>query len=304
MRAGRWKATVGVLLVVAILVGGAFWARPVNFFRAFGDVRLLVGGGQSRYTTIEGYRVHYYLLGPATGPAVVLVHGLGGQAQDWTRLSPYFVNAGYRVYLPDLPGYGESERPANFSYSVPEEAKIVVGFMDGMGLKQVDLGGWSMGGWIVQLVANDHPERVRRLMLFDSAGIYAKPVWDTRLFTPTTADQLEELDVLLMPHPPKLPGFVAEYILRTSHSHAWVIRRALDSMLQGHDTTDALLPKLKMPVLIVWGQEDKITPLEQGQKMHRLIPQSQFEVFPGCGHLAPNDCANEIGPKVMDFLRQ
>ena len=74
--------------------------------------------------------------------------------------------------------------PRNFSYSVPDEAAVVVGFLDAMGLKQVDLGGWSMGGWIVQLVAAEHPERVRRLMLFDSAGVYAKPAWDTRLFTP------------------------------------------------------------------------------------------------------------------------
>lgn len=302
-RRGRLKAALGVLPAVAVLIGVAFWARPVSFFTAFSEVRMLVDGAKSHYTNVDGYRVHYYELGSATGPAVVLVHGLGGRAQDWQKLAPYLVNAGYRVFLPDLPGYGESERPANFSYSVPDEAKIVVGFMDAMSLKQADLGGWSMGGWIVQLVANDYPERVRHLMLFDSAGIYEKPAWDTRLFTPATAEELAQLDVLLMPHPPKIPGFVANDILRTSHSHAWIIRRALNSMWQGHDTTDDILPKLKMPILIVWGAEDQITPLSQGERMHRLVPQSEFEVFPGCGHLAPNDCSGQIGPRIVAFVK-
>ena len=155
---------------------------------------------------MDGYRVHYYALGPDGGRVAVLVHGLGGRAEDWQKLAPQLAKAGFRVYLPDLPGYGESEKPANFSYSVSDEAKIVVGFLDALGLQQVDLGGWSMGGWIVQLAAADHPERVRKLMLFDSAGLYVKPDWDTSLFTPDSAAEIDKLDTLLMPNPPPRTG--------------------------------------------------------------------------------------------------
>jgi pimeloyl-ACP methyl ester carboxylesterase len=234
----------------------------------------------------------------------VLVHGLGGRAEDWRNLAPYFAKAGFRVYLPDLPGYGRSEKPANFSYSVSDEAGAVVGFLDALGLKQVDLGGWSMGGWIVQRVAIEHPERVQRLMLFDSAGLYEKPEWDTRLFTPATAADLDQLDALLMPNPPKVPPFIAEDVLRRSKQHAWIIHRALNTMLTGKEATDNLLPQLKMPVLIVWGAEDRITPLHLGEKMHRLVPQSALDVIPGCGHLAPVQCAVQIGPKVVGFVQQ
>jgi pimeloyl-ACP methyl ester carboxylesterase len=75
-------------------------------------------------------------------------------------------------------------------------------------------------------------------------------------------------------------------------------------MLTGDDVTDQLLPQLKMPVLIVWGAEDRIMPLTVGQRIHALIPQSQMEVIGGCGHLAPNQCAGEIGPGVVGFLQQ
>jgi pimeloyl-ACP methyl ester carboxylesterase len=205
--------------------------------------------------------------------------------------------------MPDLPGHGRSAQPADFSYSIPDQAATVVGFMDAMGLKQVDLGGWSMGGWIVQRIAAEHPDRVARLMLFDSAGIHQAPAWDTRLFTPASAVELDQLDALLMPHPPRVPGFIMADILRVSRQRAWVIHRALASMLLGRDATDGLLPQLRMPVLIVWGGKDQITPLSQGEKIHSLVPQSQLEVIPSCGHLAPVQCADLIGPKVDAFLK-
>ena len=296
--------TVCILVLMALSGSAIFWARPVGVFRAISEIRLRLSGVDSRWTTVEGYRVHYYVAGPDSGPVVVLVHGLGGRANDWTNLVPYLSNAGYRVYFPDLPGYGLSEQPAGFSYSVSDQASVVIGFFDALGLKQVDLGGWSMGGWIVQRVAAEHPDRVRRLLLFDSVGLHTRPAWNTALFTPSTGAELAELDALLMPNPPNVPGFIATDILRISKENAWVIHRALDSMLTGRETTDLLLPQLKMPVLIVWGAADNITPLSEGEAMHKLIAQSELKVFSGCGHLAPSDCAAQIGPKVVDFLKQ
>jgi pimeloyl-ACP methyl ester carboxylesterase len=299
------KLALAAVIVIAIMVGvvTGFWARPLSYFNGLTYVQMNLGGAKSRYLTVGGHRIHYYMMGAEVGAPVVLVHGLGGRSEDWRNLAPYLVRAGFRVYMLDLPGFGRSERPADFSYSIPAQAAIVVGFMDALGLKQVDLGGWSMGGWIVQRVAVDHPDRIKRLMLFDSAGIYETPAWNTQLFTPTSALELDQLDALLMPHPPQVPGFISADILRVSRNHAWVIRRALASMLSGRDAMDKLLPQLKMPVLIVWGELDHITPLRQGDTMHRLIPQSQMEVVQGCGHMAPVQCPDKFWPTVTQFLK-
>jgi pimeloyl-ACP methyl ester carboxylesterase len=287
-----------------MVAGIGFWLRPVSYFNQFAYLRESLAGIENHSVAVDGHTMHYEATGPDAGPVVVLVHGLGGRAGDWHELAPYLAKAGFRVYMPDLFGYGRSEKPADFSYSVRDEAGAVVGFMDALGLKQVDLGGWSMGGWIVQIVADTHPERVRRLMIFDSAGLYKKPGWDTNLFIPRTPAQLDQLEALLMPQPPRIPGFVAQDILRNSVERAWIIQRALDTMMTGQDATDSLLPRLKMPVLLLWGEKDQITPLDQGQKMHLLVPQSELDVFNGCGHLAPQQCAGEMGPRVVEFLKQ
>ena len=296
-----WAAVIAIGLILAVVIG--FWARPLSYFNALTSVQLSLAGAHSRSVMVGGHRLHYYEMGRSDAPPVVLVHGLGGRCEDWRNLAPYLVRAGFRVYMPDLPGFGRSDKPADFSYSIPDQAATVVGFMDAMGLKQVDLGGWSMGGWIAQKVAADHPDRIHRLMLFDSAGLYIKPAWSLNLFTPVSATELDQLDALLMPHPPTVPSFIASDILRVSRGDAWVIRRAIASMATGNDTTDKLLPDLKMPVLIVWGALDKAIPLSQGETMRQLIPQSQLEVIPACGHLAPVQCADLIGPTVAQFLK-
>lgn len=292
-------------IVVLLLIVGAFgfWRRPVSYFNESMYLRDSLSGVQNHEATVDGYRIHYETEGPANGPVVVLVHGLGGRAEDWRDLAPFLAKAGLRVYLPDLVGYGRSQKPRDFSYSVRDEAKIVVDFLDAVHLKQVDLGGWSMGGAIVQHVAFNHPDRIRRLMLFDSAGLYVLPAWDIKLFTPSTAAELDQLDALLMPNPPNLPAFLARDILRVSDHRAWIIHRALDAMLTGKDATDAMLPQFKMRVLLVWGADDRIIPLSQGDAMHKLLPQSELDVFPGCGHLAPGGCAAQMAPAVVAFLQ-
>jgi pimeloyl-ACP methyl ester carboxylesterase len=293
--------SAGAILVLAAI---AFYFRPLDFYDDFTYLEQVLHGVQSRFIYVDGFRIHYEVAGSANGEPVVLIHGLGGRAENWRALGPRLAKAGYRVYMPDLVGYGRSDKPQTFSYSIRDEAEIVTHFLNTMGVQQADLGGWSMGGWIAQVVAATHPGRIRRLILFDSAGLYALPDWDTRLFTPINLDQLNKLNALLMPHPPSIPGFIAADILRETKESNWVVSRAMALMLSGHDVTDAMLPQLRMPVLIEWGAQDQIIPVNQAVKMHRLVPQSDLHTYGGCGHLAPLQCADALGADVVSFLKQ
>ncbi len=77
----------------------------------------------------------------------------------------------------------------------------------------------------------------------------------------------------------------------------------MNSMLAGSDLLDGKLGALKMPVLIVWGKNDQLTPVSLAYVFHAQIPQSVLEIYDGCGHLAPRECAGRIGPNTLDFLR-
>ncbi len=297
-RGRRWLLGVaGVALAVLLAV----WLRPLEVVDAVTRSRLWTEGFHSRYAEAAGLRVHYYAGG--SGPAVVLVHGLGSRAEDWANIMPYLAHGGHTVYAVDLPGYGRSDRPADASYSIAYEARALAGFMDTLHLRNADVAGWSMGGWVAGLTALDHPELVRRLVLCDSAGLYFQLGFDPALFAPNTPEKLGGLVHLLAPMPfEHVPSFIARDIFRREAEDGWVIERSVRQMLTGADLLDQHLAELHLPVLIVWGKQDQMIPLSAGIVFHEKISQSILQVFDGCGHLAPGQCAGRIGPRMVDFL--
>ncbi len=287
-----------------LTAGAGFFEWPVAYFDGLTDSWLRLKGFRSQWITINGYRVHYLVKGPADGSPVLLLHGLGGRAQNWRALSPWFTKAGYRVYMPDLLGYGLSDKPRDFSYSVRDQAELVLSFMRLLGIERVDLGGWSMGGWIAQIIAHESPQLVRNLMLFASAGLHDRPRWSPDLFTPNTPAGLDRLNAILSPDPMPIPGFVARGILRATEPSAWIIDRAMAAMLSGRDVTNGMLPRLPMPVFLAWGANDDCIPLRQAELMHQLIPNSELHVIYDAGHLAPLECACQLGPRAVAFLKK
>ena len=305
MTASRRKAVLAIsgLTVIAAAAAG-FFEWPVTFYDGFTGAAVWLRGFRGRWIAVNGHRLYCLVGGREDGPAVVLLHGLGGCSANWRNLAPHFVRAGYRVYMPDMLGYGRSPAPEDFSYSVRDEATLIIDLIRVLGYSSVELGGWSMGGWIAQLVAVRAPEMVRHLMLFDSAGLHVRPKWNPEIFTPSTPEQLECLHAIMEPDPRPIPGFVARGVLRACEPRSWVIRRALDAMYNGRDVTNSLLPSLKMPVFIGWGEKDECITVKQAAQMHCLIPHSELHIVPGCGHLAPLDCARHLGPLAVTFLKK
>jgi pimeloyl-ACP methyl ester carboxylesterase len=299
-RRAKWLV-LGLLFVLLLAVGaGAFARWPLWAYSKLTRAQLAWGGIHAHSLTLEGLQVHY--LEGGAGKPVVLVHGLGGQSQDWARLMPQLVRAGFHVYAPDLPGFGETSKPRDRTYSIREQAGFVEALLEAKGLDRVLLVGVSMGGWVAAMVALGAPQRVERLVLIDSAGFSFKPGFDVGLFAPKTPAQVDALLALLMPRPEALPTFVKEDVVRQVGPRGWVIERALASMGSGADILDGKLSSLQVPLLLLWGKQDLITPLALGEAMHRAVPASALEVFDGCGHLAFSNCSARVGPRLIAFL--
>ncbi len=289
-----------VLLLAGLGFGILAWRNPLWLVDQQVEAKLRLQGMRSEFVTVNGYKMHYLVGG--TGRPLVLVHGLGSRGLDWANLIPRLIQGGHRVYALDLLGYGRSAQPRDAIYSISNQAAMVEGFMDSQHLQQVDMAGWSMGGWIAMRVALQHPERIRRLVLLDSAGLRFKLGFDPALFQPESPTDLAALEELLVPHPRPLPGFLAMAMLRKGDDIGWVVRRSVQSMMTGDDLVDGKLGALTMPVLIGWGEEDRLIPLSVGYRLHAEILQSELDVYANCGHLAPGQCTAQVAPSVVDFL--
>jgi pimeloyl-ACP methyl ester carboxylesterase len=296
---------VAVLVLVVVAAGLIFYRYPLWVADQQIRFHLWRAGAKSEYVEAGGYRLHYFEAAPGNGGGgtpLVLVHGLGARGEDWAAMIPALAAQGFHVYVPDLLGYGRSPKP-DVDYSISLEEQTVAQFMRAVHVPRADIGGWSMGGWIVMKLALDHPEMVDRLVIYDSAGVYFPATWDAELFTPADVIGVKKLIAMLTPKPRPLPGFAAEAALRKLARNAWVIRRSMTAMTNGRDLLDFRLQGITQPMLIVWGSQDELIPLTAGEAIHKRVPQSVLNIVEGCGHLAPAECPVPVVEGTVEFLK-
>lgn len=289
-----------VIAAIVTAVATFVYLRPLTLYFAARSVYLRAIGIESRYVQVGPHRIRYLTGGE--GPPLVFVHGVATQAADSAPLFRPLMK-GRRLYAPDLLGYGKSDKPRNASYSVAMQAEIVRGFMDAAGLREADMIGVSMGGWVALRIAAERPERVRRLVLVSSAGLqYGTELTETS-FSATNLDELRASFALQSDRLGWLPDFILRDMLRRSRQKAWVTRRSMRSMLAGDDLLDRKLERVRMPVLLVWGTNDRIVPFTLAAAMQREMPQARLVALEGCGHLAIIECRGEAMEAIVRFLR-
>jgi len=295
-----WLLFVLLCVVAAVFYYDPLWVRDEHV--RYSLWRL---GAHSNYLEAGGHRLHFYEVPPSdgsTGTPLLLIHGLGDHAEAWAPQIPALAAAGFHLYVPDLLGYGRSDKP-DITYSIPVEVSTIVDFMRGVGLNHADVAGWSMGGWIAAELTLDHPAVVDRLVLEDSAGMRFDAQFPRTVFTPTDEAGLHRLMELLSPRPAVMPHFVARAALRKVARGSRVVQSSMDSMRTGKDLLDGRLGAIQQPTLIVWGSEDRLLPISTGLQMHREIPNSLFATITGCGHLAPSECAGPVLEATIPFLK-
>jgi pimeloyl-ACP methyl ester carboxylesterase len=289
-----------IAVAVAFLTFLAFvYFRPLTIFFAAREAYLLAIGAEEGFARVGAHRIHYYVIGE--GPPLLLVHGVASRAADAAPLFSTLAKK-HRVYAPDLLGYGESDRPRDSDYSVATQTDVIRDFMDAMRLREADVIGMSMGGWTTLKLAAEHPERVKRLVLVSSAGVDFATTLDERAFSPETMDELRASFARQSDRAAKLPDFILRDFLRRGRDRQWIVRRSMASMLTRRDLLDRKLQRVRMPVLLVWGTDDKIVPFSVAASMQREMPQAHIVPLHGCGHLAIIECRGKALPEIVRFL--
>jgi pimeloyl-ACP methyl ester carboxylesterase len=292
------------LAAAASVAAAAFtYARPVTVFEAADAVRLRLSGVRSDRVQAGPYRLHYLEAG--SGETLLLVHGLGSSATlEWGRLiGP--LGRRFHVYAPDLPGFGESERPAAADYSIRMQVEAVRSFMEAKGIGRARVAGVSMGGWIAARLAAEHPEAVERLVLVDAAGMRpVDPDLPSRVerLLPQDVEGVRRMAATVRRNAPPIPDFVARDILARRRAEEWVIRRALESMRDGNDWLDGTLGRAGMPVLVVWGRQDALIPVADAARLAAEFPRAEVRLLDGCGHVPAADCPEAFEREVVAFL--
>lgn len=223
------------------------------------------------------------LLEMGSGPPLLLLHGWGATKELMVPLAQRL--PGFRVLVPDLPGFGNTAPPPR-AWGVDEYAAWVLLLLDRLGIDRASIVGHSNGGRIAIAIAVAAPHRVSRLVLTDSAGIRPRHgvahhwrVRSYRLLRRTARAAW-------------LPARVRAVLQRRAERRGSDDYRAAAGTVRGsmvrlvNADLRPLLPRIAAPTLLIWGERDGDTPLDDGREMERLIPDSGLVVFEGAGHFA------------------
>ncbi len=294
---------MAALALVAAMLGFAY-ARPLAVLETSGELLLRLQGVRSAYVQAGPHRLRY--LESGAGEPLVLVHGLGSSAmQDWGRLVP-LLGRHYHVYAPDLPGFGRSERPAAADYGIPMQVEAVRAFMAAVGVSRARVVGNSMGGWIVARLAGEHPELVLKLVAVAPAGMRpddAAPI-PAEALLPRDEDAVRRLVAVVRHKPPPMPSFLVRDVLARRLREEWIIRRTLESMRAGRDWLNGTLARADMPVLVLWGKQDRLIPVAYAAPLQAEFKHAALKLLDDCGHVPMADCPEAFDRELLAFLAE
>lgn len=298
-------------LVCGLLSASLAWADEAGYPPGFVEARIT--------DPVSGQQVQLITGGREGAPMVVLIHGLGPSAsKDWLPVLPRLA-AHYRVLLFDLPGFGRSERP-DAVLSPKRYADLVHWLIARHTDRPVFVVGHSLGAAVALRHSADYPEQVARLLLIDAAGILQTTVFTRHLSkVPGQASTLPVLRQLvaggsrILNH---LSGQVQDLGAGKAGSLAGMAGsdQARGLLYKDSSTVNAVLGlanedfspairRLQVPVWMLWGAQDTVTPVRTGQALRWLLPQSQLDILPEAGHVPVREASYQAGEWLLASMQ-
>jgi pimeloyl-ACP methyl ester carboxylesterase len=254
---------------------------------------------------VFGQKIHYVEAG--SGPTLILLHGLGGSTQVWQfNIAPLAEK--YHVVVPDQIGFGKSDKPL-VNYRIRTYVDFLDQFCKELKIERATLIGNSMGGWIATMFTAAFPDRVDKLVLVDAAG-YAPPKdLDTRTFfglNPTTREGMKILAGKVFYNKAFLTDAAIDQAIaaRLAAGDGYTINSITESIIRGEDFLDDIAKTVKRPTLIVWGRQDGLVSLAEGERFNKDIAGSKMVVIDQCGHVPNVEKPGEFNAAVLKFLTE
>jgi len=314
LSANVFAVAIFVLVVLVIVAIGLFVfdrCFPQQAARASLGLLRAISRLRPRRIAIAGFEVAYLEGGPATSEAIVLVHGIGADKDNFTEAARTLTRR-YRVIALDLPGFGDSSRDANASYAIADQVENLRAFAHALGLVRFHLGGSSMGGQIAANYAAKYPDQVISLWLLAPAGMAsAQPskVWthyrdsgEVLLFA-EDARAFPRVVRTAMAKAPPMPSCVFRVLgergARDFALHMRIFRQMIES-----PPLESAARGLSTPSLIVWGQDDQALDVSGAGLLQALMPNSRVLVLQGIGHLPMMEAPGRVARAYLEFLEE
>lgn len=296
------------LLVAALLtLAGCGALKQTLVERGIAD-RRDAAGLVAQEVTVDG-RTVAYLERPGAEPALVLVHGFGASKDTWLGFAAAYPE-GRRLLVPDLAGHGGSIRDSSATYDAERLTAEVGAFLGAVAPGTIDVAGNSLGGAVAAGLALMRPDRVRRLVLIDAAGVRGpEPTALDSLvaqgelpLVPTTRAEVDRLFDLVFANDPGIPGPARDVLAADYAGRAPFLRELFRRIAQQNDALQPRLGEIEQPTFVIWGAEDQVLSPSAVPIWEAGLPDATVRVLPDVGHAPQQGRPDLTARLVADFL--
>jgi pimeloyl-ACP methyl ester carboxylesterase len=250
---------------------------------------------------------------------ILFIHGFAASLETWRHIRDYFTSD-YKVILVDLKGFGNSSKPDDYGYSALDQAEIVARFIQFLEMDNIVLVGHSFGGAISILAQSILKETgiIKKLILIDPVTYLQKLNFSAKLLK---APLLKHLIMYFVPDKYKA-SFTLRFIfnktkdtikektakfaeyLKQPGAYKALLKSAELMVPNLYNSVAPALGGINVPVFIIWGEKDKVLPLELGHRLNKDIKNSILEIIPGCGHVPQSEAPEKTIELIKNFLEQ
>jgi len=267
-------------------------------------------------TTASGARIAWDAFGDKTLPPMILIQGFSAQMVGWRPgFCQRLADEGFHVIRFDNRDVGQSQRYPQGGYALSDLADDTAAFLDAMDIKSAHIVGQSMGGMIAQLLAAQHPSRVRSLGLIytaaNSSHYLSRDVIEERMARPLPTTREEYVSYYVANEEgcassgyPQDVAWLAELagVIWDRGWDAEGTQRQLEALMSAPDR-DQALSEIRVPTMLIAGKADQLINSDATEEIHKLIPGSKLKIFPGMGHELPQPLWSEIAELLAENAR-
>ncbi len=250
---------------------------------------------ETRQVVINNQLISYRESG-SDGPPVIFLHGWRSDSSVWTSVFNPLSTHHFSLYALDLPGFGGSPTPPP-SFTVGDYANLVADFIIKLNRGPVTVVGHSFGGRVAIKLAASRPELLSRLVLVDAAGLRLPSLSRT---------VLEKIAKIVKPLF-RLPGLsrLRPLIYEILGAEDYVATPSLESVFKNiiNEDLSVFLPQIKTPTLLIWGDNDRVTPIEWARDMETAIKNARLVVLRSAGHFSFLDQPHAFSEELLNFLK-
>ncbi len=241
---------------------------------------------------INGIRINYISIGE--GKPFLVLHGWRSKSDRWQRVAEILSNNGFKVIIPDLPGFGRSEE-LKTAWNLDNYADFCFNFIQSLGIDNFYLAGHSFSGATAIKMAIKDSSKIEKLFLIAPACIREKTFKKSLLFFISKIFKVFSFIPFLR------KAFYKFIVRKSDYQYNEGIMKQTYLKIISEDLS-GVLGLIKLPCILIWGDKDVSVPLNQGEIIHEKIKGSKLEIIPGVGHAIEQEAPDILGRKILENI--